>query len=86
MAPTASPGPALPLVLTMGEPAGIGPDVTVAAWARRGDFRLPVFYCRADPKVLAERAKLLGGTLEAGPGPDRGWVVEAVLPQAGSAG
>jgi signal transduction histidine kinase len=34
---------------------------------------------------MTERAKLLGGTLEAGPGPDRGWVVEAVLPQAGSA-
>jgi signal transduction histidine kinase len=34
---------------------------------------------------MTERAKLLGGTVEAGPGPDRGWVVEAVLPQAGSA-
>ncbi len=29
---------------------------------------------------MAERAQLLGGTLTAGPGPDRGWVVEAVLP------
>jgi signal transduction histidine kinase len=35
---------------------------------------------------MTERAKLLGGTLEAGPGPDRGWLVEAVLPQAGAAG
>ncbi len=35
---------------------------------------------------MTERAKLLGGTLEAGPGSDRGWVVEAVLPQTGSAG
>jgi signal transduction histidine kinase len=35
---------------------------------------------------MTERAKLLGGTLEAGPGPDRGWLVEAVLPRTGAAG
>jgi hypothetical protein len=29
---------------------------------------------------MAERAQLLGGSLSAGPGPDGGWVVEAVLP------
>ncbi|MFW5473960.1 sensor histidine kinase [Knoellia sp. CPCC 206450] len=29
---------------------------------------------------MAERAQLLGGSLTAGPGPDGGWVVEAVLP------
>lgn len=34
---------------------------------------------------MTERAKLLGGTLEAGPCPDRGWAVEAVLPRAGAA-
>ncbi|MGI8518723.1 MAG: sensor histidine kinase [Acidimicrobiia bacterium] len=32
---------------------------------------------------MKERAKLLGGTLEAGPAPDRGWVVTAVLPKRG---
>jgi signal transduction histidine kinase len=32
---------------------------------------------------MTERATLLGGTLEAGPGPDRGWVVDAVLPRLG---
>lgn len=30
---------------------------------------------------MTERAVLLGGTLEAGPGPDRGWTVSAVLPR-----
>lgn len=30
---------------------------------------------------MAERAALLGGRLEAGPGPDGGWVVTAVLPE-----
>lgn len=31
---------------------------------------------------LRERAALLGGTLRAGPGADRGWHVEAELPRA----
>ncbi|HKN50893.1 MAG TPA: histidine kinase, partial [Amycolatopsis sp.] len=31
---------------------------------------------------MAERAGLLGGTCEAGPNPDRGWTVTAVLPRA----
>lgn len=30
---------------------------------------------------MTERAALLGGTLEAGPGPGRGWTVSAVLPR-----
>lgn len=31
---------------------------------------------------MAERTALLGGTLRAGPGPERGWAVTAVLPRA----
>lgn len=34
---------------------------------------------------MTERAKLLGGTLEAGPSRDRGWTVDAVLPRNGTA-
>ncbi len=34
---------------------------------------------------MIERADLLGGTCEAGPGPDRGWTVIAVLPRTGAA-
>jgi len=34
---------------------------------------------------MAERARLLGGTCEAGPNPDRGWTVAAVLPRTGAA-
>jgi signal transduction histidine kinase len=33
---------------------------------------------------MTERATLLGGTVEAGPGPGKGWTVNAVLPRAGS--
>ena len=34
---------------------------------------------------MVERATLLGGTLEAGPAPDRGWLVSAVLPRSAAA-
>ncbi len=33
---------------------------------------------------MAERAALLGGTLDAGPAPNRGWIIEATLPRGGS--
>ena len=33
---------------------------------------------------MSERAALLGGTLAAGPGTDRGWTVAAVLPREGA--
>jgi 4-hydroxythreonine-4-phosphate dehydrogenase len=49
-----------PLALTLGEPAGIGPDITLAAWARRGALDLPAFYVLADPQCLARRAERLG--------------------------
>ena len=32
---------------------------------------------------MNERAALLGGTLDAGPGPGDGWTVSAMLPRAG---
>jgi signal transduction histidine kinase len=34
---------------------------------------------------MVERASLLGGTCDVGPGPEGGWVVEAVLPRSGVA-
>jgi 4-hydroxythreonine-4-phosphate dehydrogenase len=48
------------LALTLGEPAGIGPDITLAAWHRRAEFGLPAFYAVADPEFLARRAQRLG--------------------------
>jgi 4-hydroxythreonine-4-phosphate dehydrogenase len=49
-----------PLALTLGEPAGIGPDIALAAWIRRAALDLPAFYVLADPECLARRAKHLG--------------------------
>ncbi len=51
---------ALPLALTLGEPAGIGPDITLAAWLKRRELALPPFYVSGDPELLTQRAKLLG--------------------------
>ena len=54
------PLPDLPVALTMGEPAGIGLDITLAAWRGRGAFSVPPFYLLADPDALRRRADLLG--------------------------
>ena len=48
-----------PLALTLGEPAGIGPDLALAVWRRRAEFGLPAFYVLADPDYLQRRAKRL---------------------------
>jgi 4-hydroxythreonine-4-phosphate dehydrogenase len=51
---------AKPLALTLGEPAGIGPDITIKAWLRRNELKLPPFYLLGDRNLLSERAKALG--------------------------
>ena len=51
---------AKPLALTFGEPAGIGPDITIKAWLRRNELKLPPFYLLGDPDFLGQRAKALG--------------------------
>lgn len=49
-----------PLALTMGDPAGIGPDITLTLWAARRSLNLPAFLLLGDPDALAARARLLG--------------------------
>ncbi len=49
-----------PLALTLGEPAGIGPDLAVAVWRRRAELDLPRFYLIADPDFIRRRAERLG--------------------------
>lgn len=44
----------------MGEPAGIGPDLTLLAWANRKALCLPSFYVRGDYQLLSQRAETLG--------------------------
>jgi len=47
------------LALTLGEPAGIGPELTLLAWKRRAAFALPPFYVVADADFLAGLAHRL---------------------------
>src|SRR5690606_40322079 len=49
-----------PLAVTMGDPAGIGPDITLAAWLARRAQALPTFVVFGDGAVLADRAAALG--------------------------
>jgi 4-hydroxythreonine-4-phosphate dehydrogenase len=51
---------AKPLALTSGEPAGVGPDITLEAWLRRKELKLPPFYLLGDRDYLEHRAKILG--------------------------
>jgi 4-hydroxythreonine-4-phosphate dehydrogenase len=48
------------LALTLGEPAGIGPELALEVWRRRVELGVPAFYIVADPHFLARRAVQLG--------------------------
>src|SRR5271169_3550394 len=48
-----------PLALTLGEPAGIGPELTLALWKKRKALGVPAFIAVGDPALLASRARLL---------------------------
>ena len=50
----------LPLALTLGEPAGIGPDLALAIWHRRAALNIPPFYLVGDEAFLRRRAAQLG--------------------------
>ena len=52
------------LALTMGDPAGIGLDVTLLAWGDRIQNNLPPFVLYAAPDAVADRAKALGIAVE----------------------
>ncbi|WEZ83891.1 4-hydroxythreonine-4-phosphate dehydrogenase PdxA [Rhizobium sp. 32-5/1] len=49
-----------PLALSMGDPAGIGPDISIAAWLNRKAWQTPAFLFIGDPQVVHDRAALLG--------------------------
>ena len=49
----------LPLALSQGDPAGIGPDIALQAWLKRDELALPPFIYVGDPEVLKVRARQL---------------------------
>ena len=55
------PGPAdTPLALTLGDPAGIGLDITLLAFLAREQDALPPFVFLGDRRLLEQRAEALG--------------------------
>jgi 4-hydroxythreonine-4-phosphate dehydrogenase len=48
------------LGLSQGDPAGIGPDISLFSWLRRDEDKVPPFIYIGDPDVLGARAHQLG--------------------------
>ncbi len=49
-----------PIAVTMGDPAGIGPDIALMAWRRRRLAKGTAFFAVGDPGVFEKRATALG--------------------------
>lgn len=49
-----------PLAITMGEPAGVGPDIVLTLYARRAELGLPAFGVYAPLGFIQKRAERLG--------------------------
>ncbi len=54
----------LSIAVSIGEPAGIGPDVIIESWLKRQQLRLPHFTVIGSAQILAERADTLGVKLK----------------------
>jgi 4-hydroxythreonine-4-phosphate dehydrogenase len=48
-----------PIAVTMGDPAGIGPDITLASWYARREHGLPAFVLYGDLDAIGKRAQAL---------------------------
>jgi 4-hydroxythreonine-4-phosphate dehydrogenase len=58
--PVGEPERPIPIAVSMGDPAGIGPDIALASWCERQRHGLAPFVLYGDPDVLAGRARALG--------------------------
>ncbi|PWC53160.1 4-hydroxythreonine-4-phosphate dehydrogenase PdxA [Azospirillum sp. TSO22-1] len=73
----------LPLAVTMGEPAGIGGEIVLKAWAERRSTGVPPFVVLDDPDRLTRLASLIGlaAPVRAVAGPEEaGAVFDSALP------
>ena len=50
----------LPLVLSIGDPAGVGPELACAAWALSGTAGLPPFFVVGSRRVIEEAGERRG--------------------------
>ncbi|AGF74348.1 4-hydroxythreonine-4-phosphate dehydrogenase [Bartonella australis AUST/NH1] len=53
-----------PLVVSGGDPAGIGPEIAIKAWNKRNIRSIPPFVLLADPEIIRSRARFLQIKLE----------------------
>ncbi len=60
MRPRPDGGELAPLAVSMGDPAGIGLEITLKAWSARADAHLAPFVLFADPATVEERTRALG--------------------------
>ena len=49
-----------PLAVSLGDPAGIGPEIIAQAWVNRADEKLPAFFVVGGAQILAEAARVSG--------------------------
>ena len=49
-----------PLAVSLGDPAGVGPELIAEAWARRGAEGLAPYFVTGAPELLAEAARVRG--------------------------
>ncbi len=56
-----------PLAVSMGDPAGIGPEILVRAWLQRKAAKLPAFFAVGDQQVYASAFALLGAPVAIAP-------------------
>lgn len=59
MSATVRDGRSSVLAVSMGDPAGIGPEITLRAWLERGDRNIAPFAVFADPNAFIARAEAL---------------------------
>jgi len=62
--------PLTPLALTMGDPAGIGPEIALLAWRDRQRRALPPFAVYADLDLMRDRAALIAAPVPIEPVPN----------------
>ena len=72
-----------PLAVSLGDPAGVGPELIAEAWARRVEERLPPFFVCGGWDILSEAAKTRGLAVPVGSiekPADALWMFEEALP------
>jgi 4-hydroxythreonine-4-phosphate dehydrogenase len=80
--PSPAPSPGAPIAVTMGEPAGIGGEILLAAWRRRR-ARDPVFFALDDPERLRRVDALAGigaSVVVIGDPSEAGSAIDSALP------